>query len=248
MRFGYRLILAAGLLSGLPACAHLLADRAAREAAPGHEAAPASADPTDTATLGITAAGVQRPRLRDELVRMAAEDQAVRAAWAATGFRDKAAGERLRTLDARNTARLKAIVQAHGWPGRLMVGPEGTRAAFLLVQHADGDPAFQAMCLPLVEAAAARGELEKQHVALLTDRVLVARGAPQRYGTQFVSKGGEWVPHPIEDEANVDARREAMDLMPLAEYKAQLLKAYGRPQPDLSPIPKTSPAHSRPVR
>lgn len=193
------------------------------------------------------AVGIERPQLRAELLRMVKEDQDVRAAWTAAHMTDKAIGLRMAAIDTRNTARMKAIVAEHGWPSAKLVGADGMKAAFLLVQHADGDPAFQAECLPHVEAAAARGELEKQHVALLTDRVLVAQGKPQRYGSQFHTKGTDWVPFPIEDEANVDERRAAMDLVPLAEYKAQLLQLYGRPTPDLPPVPKASPAYSRPV-
>lgn len=36
---------------------------------------------------------------------------------------------------------MKAIVEAHRWPGRILVG-DGAQAAWLLVQHTDRDPAF----------------------------------------------------------------------------------------------------------
>jgi hypothetical protein len=54
------------------------------------------------------------------------------------------------------------------------------------------------------------------------------------YGTQVRSgadTNDRWVPQPIEDEANVDARRATVGLPPLAEY----LKTFGV---DYSPPPK----------
>src|SRR5436190_193472 len=102
--------------------------------------------------------------------------------------------------------------------GQVMVFPRerGHRGAFhqrLLVQHADQDRSFQKKCLRLMEAAP-DGEVSKQDVAFLTDRVLLADGKKQRYGTQFKQSGRRFVPEPLEDEATVDARRARMGLPP----------------------------------
>lgn len=82
-------------------------------------------------------------------------------------------------VDGENTAYLKTVVDAHGWPGRSLVGEEAAAAAWLLVQHADADPDFQERCLALVEAAFAAGEMTGYQVAYLTDRVRLARGRKQ---------------------------------------------------------------------
>jgi len=57
-------------------------------------------------------------------------------------------------------------------------------------------------------------------LAYLVDRVRVAKGQPQVYGTQLgAGPDGELIPRtPIEDEANVDARRAAAGLGTLEEY------------------------------
>lgn len=85
----------------------------------------------------------------------------------------------------RNTKRMKEIVREYGWPGKSMVGGDGAGAAWLLVQHADGDRAFQKDCLDLLKRSAEAGEASWRHVAYLTDRVLVGEGNKQRYGTQI---------------------------------------------------------------
>ncbi len=157
-------------------------------------------------------------KLRLELIKMEAEDQIFRA------LIDELSG-----VDAKNTARLKEIVAKHGWPGKSLAGEDGAEAAWLLVQHADADVAFQKQCLELMKPLLEKGEISKRNYAYLTDRVLVAEKKPQVYGTQFERKDGDFVPFPIEDEANVDRRRQAMGLQPLAEYKKRLLEVYGKP-------------------
>jgi hypothetical protein len=86
--------------------------------------------------------------LREELLHMAHVDQDARkrldrhprldqgVAEQQLTTAERAGLERLRAVDANNTIRMKEIVQAHGWPGRSLVGDDGATAAWLLVQHA----------------------------------------------------------------------------------------------------------------
>lgn len=126
-------------------------------------------------------------------------------------------GGALEEIDRDNTARLRAIVSEHGWPTRSLVGADGAKAAWLLVQHADLAPDFQRRCLELMQAAP-EGEVARDHIAYLTDRVAVNSGQPQVYGTQFHSVGGKLVPRPIRDPQAVDARRANMNLSSLGIY------------------------------
>lgn len=132
----------------------------------------------------------------------------------------------LDSIKGRNTSRLKEIVEQYGWPGKSLVGEDGANAAWLLIQHADRDRKFQRYCLELMKEAAQKGEIPLQHVAYLTDRLLVAEGKKQIYGTQFTTENGKLVPFPIENEADVDKRRKEVGLPPLSEYIKRLKKIY----------------------
>ncbi len=171
--------------------------------------------------------------LRRELVSRLEADQAARLAVMnklQQGLTpDSLDAERMLAVDTANTAWFKGVIAARGWPGRSLVGTDGASAAFLLVQHADRDTAFQARVLPLLEQAYAAGEAEGQQVALLTDRLAVARGRPQVYGTQADIVGGRSVLKPIADSAGVDARRSGVGLPPLAEYIRLLDSLYSAP-------------------
>ncbi len=174
--------------------------------------------------------------MKRELLRRVAADQAAReqliASMRTSTTPDSATIAKLSAVDTANTAWLRGMVEQHGWPDRSVIGDDGASAAFLLVQHADRDTAFQARILPALEAAYRRGQAEGQHVALLTDRLARARGEPQVYGTQAVLRGGRRAVSPIRDSIRVDARRATMGLPPLAEYLRVLDSVYlGRPSP-----------------
>lgn len=121
------------------------------------------------------------------------------------------------SVDTRNTQRLREIVAEIGWPTRSKVGEQAEHLAWLLVQHADRDVAFQRECLALMEAESA-DEVCPKHLAYLVDRIRLAEGRPQRYGTQLRMSDRGLEPAPIEDPAGVDDRRHGVGLEPIAEY------------------------------
>ncbi len=132
--------------------------------------------------------------LRYELLHRRERDQALRMrASKSTGGNEAQSDphtlrDELCSEDRDNTGWLRTVVRERGWPGRSMVGDDAARAAWLLAQHADQDPEFQRECLGLLERGVKLGEAEAADLAYLTDRVLLAEGRPQRYGTQFTSE------------------------------------------------------------
>jgi hypothetical protein len=164
--------------------------------------------------------------LRAELLRMAEEDQAARKAG------DPSAGDpqyeaKLEEVDKRNEKRMREIISQFGWPGRSLVLEDGAGAAWVLVRHMSLP--FQKECLPLLEASVKKGEAKVQDFAAMADRVLVRDGKKQLYGTQHkFSEDGGLVPLPIEDAANVDKRRKAIGLEPLAEYYYWMKEFYAQ--------------------
>jgi hypothetical protein len=55
--------------------------------------------------------------------------------------------------------------------------------------------------------------------------VLVHRGEPQLYGTQYLERDGVLELRPVRDPAGLDERRAALGLPPEAENRARLLRA-----------------------
>ncbi len=178
-----------------------------------------------------TVSSVKYPELREELLKRMAADVQIR-----TETTQKYKGvpvppavqEEMRKIDAENTAWIKPLMKQHGWLGNSLVGVDGATATFLLVQHTP-DAEFRKSSLELLQKAFKEGEARGDQLALLTDRVLMLEGKPQRYGTQTrITKDGKFEVPPIEDEANVDKRRAEVGLGPLAEYIERMRQVYSK--------------------
>lgn len=167
--------------------------------------------------------------LRDELLAMEAEDKRVRGELLEEGVLGDGYNPRMREVHERNTTRLKAIIAAHGWPGRSLVGQDGSHAAWRVVQHAIGDPSFQRSCLAAIEQSVAGGEAPLAQLAFLMDRVRYFEGRPQIYGTQFDwDENGEMNPWQIEDPEHVDERRQHAGLNTIAERTREIREQAAR--------------------
>jgi hypothetical protein len=160
--------------------------------------------------------------LTAELIGLAAEDRRVRAELVEEGMLFDGYHPRMEAVHRHNAARLAEIIVSHGWPGIALVGEKGADAAWLIAQHAIGEPDFQRSCHAALERAAARGEVPAWQPAMLEDRIRVFEGGLQRYGTQLdVDDEGRLRSLPMEDPERVEARRSAVGLEPLGERLAR---------------------------
>lgn len=194
--------------------------------------------PEECARLGADGAA--------ELLALARADQDARAAWLAWArehpgevIPDEFSGA-VRLADARSRDHLRVLLVRGEWPCISDVGPEAAHAAWLLVQHADDEPALQEAALALMDRLVTLGEAGRGDHALLLDRVRVAQGLPQVYGTQWRSESIDGVLHfgpatPIGDPTSVDALRASVGLTPLVDYEASLRRVYGVPE-DAPPL------------
>ncbi len=176
----------------------------------------------------ISFAEVNLP-LQKQLLDMEIKDQQIRNELVKSGWKNasKELLEQLQQIDQSNTDRLKDIIKEHSWLTKQLVGVEGVGAAFLIIQHSP-DTAFKEEMLPYLEQSYLRNEgISGQQLALLTDRILIAQGKAQIYGTQADLSEGQVVFSPIEDEANVDKRRKKMNMPPLEFYRKLVEEMYG---------------------
>lgn len=100
------------------------------------------------------------------------------------------------------------------WPTKSVVGAQGVRAVWLIAGH---DSALSRVALHRMMEAGP-DESPPAAVAMLEDRLRIAAGRKQLYGTQLVrASGGKLEPAPLEDPKHVDLRRDAAGLPPIAE-------------------------------
>lgn len=130
--------------------------------------------------------------------------------------------------DRKNTEYLKKLVAEQGWPTISRVGEQASAKAWLLIQHADHDPAFQLMALRLMQPLVVKGEVSKRNYAYLYDRVMLKLNGKQRFGTQFSGcEGDEYKLRPLEDEKRLAELRVQYELEPVSENRKRMKASYG---------------------
>ena len=193
--------------------------------------------------IGVAVLGCAKPALRKaqsepmsglraEIASRVAMDQAVQRELS-----DRIqAGQPIGPANARqdsvfnaNLQWMRLVLAQYGWPGRRLVGDDGSHGAWLLLQHADRDTALQRTALQLLENAVGAGDASSRDLAYLTDRVRAAEGRPQVYGTQLqYDNRGCASPKPSDEPAQLDARRASVGLEPIAQYVQTVMAALGR--------------------
>jgi hypothetical protein len=165
-------------------------------------------------------------QLRQDLLAMRVEDHRVRQELIDSGELGGPYVPRMEDVHRRNAARLREFIERYGWPAEDVAGPDGAEAAWLIAQHAVGEPDFQRRVLALLRACVAEHRVPAWHGAYLEDRIALHEGRPQRYGTQWVQNptDGRDRPWTLADADRVNDLRGEVGLSPM------------------HPIPETGPA------
>ena len=133
-------------------------------------------------------------------------------------------GPRFSAIDQADTVDLKSLLKIYSWFTISRFDAQTDFNAWLLVQHADLDPAFQKQVLVILEQLYPTGETSPKDYAYLFDRVAASWSVPilrvlQRYGTQGICTGpSTWQPIAMEDPIHIDERRATVRLGPEADY------------------------------
>ncbi len=155
--------------------------------------------------------------LRKELQEMRDEDRRVRQELMDAGQLGGPYVPRMEAVHTRNAARLRELIAIHGWPGEDIAGKDGAEAAWLIVQHAVGEPDLQRSALRLMQACAAAQRIPAWHAAYLEDRIAMHEGRAQRYGSQWLDDpvDGRTRPWKLAEPEFVNQRRVEVGLGPL---------------------------------
>lgn len=124
---------------------------------------------------------------------------------------------RMAKSDSSNLIIVLKVLKRYGWLGTDVIGEKGNKTIWLVVQHADLKT--QKKYLPELKRSVEKGLSVPYYLALTEDRVAMGEGKKQIYGSQYTTDmtTGKNSLYPIADEANVDKRRKAMGMIPLAE-------------------------------
>lgn len=136
--------------------------------------------------------------------------------------------QQMAKIDAANSKFLGGLIASHGWPKISEVGDEAAHDAWLLIQHADGDPALQLAALTQMEALLDNQDVSAKDYAYLYDRVMLKIAGEQRYATQFECRDGSRVPQTLESNIeSADRYRAAAGMETVAQNLARMRDNYG---------------------
>lgn len=171
-------------------------------------------------------------KVQSTLSDLTAQDQAARKVWnrlrrtnTLTEAEEIWVGARasyaVNIADDISTKYMKLLLESkYDWIDNKRFGESTSGKAWLLVQHADDDLDFQALALERMIPYLQNGAVSKQNFAYLFDRVELAQGNEQLYGTQTTGKciDGKLQLRPTKDIENIDKNRADMDMGTIAEY------------------------------
>lgn len=146
--------------------------------------------------------------IANELIEMAGHDIKVREQLLNDGKLSPGYNPDMERVHRMNAARLKEIIDIIGYPTVARVGKAASEAAWLIVQHAISEPELVRRCYALISQE--HDGVNPQNLAYLYDRICYFEGRPQRYGTQFDSRGI----YPVEDIAEMVRLRESLNFKP----------------------------------
>ena len=161
--------------------------------------------------------------LRRRLQMIMKTDQEVRIAFLAAHNRqphdsiaEAEALHEMQRVDKINQEQICKILDSKGLVGRDKVG-DAVGTFWAVIQHSDVNT--QKKYLPLFHEAAQKGDISKEGVAMMEDRINMFEGKPQRYGSQIEEdERGNPRLYQLLDESKVDEWRSEMGMEPLKDY------------------------------
>ncbi len=155
--------------------------------------------------------------LRRELLAMRSEDLSVRKELLDADQLGGSYVPRMEAIHIKNAARLRELIAEHGWPAEDIAGKDGAEAAWLVAQHAIGEPEFQREVFRLLSAGISGGRVPAWHGAYLEDRIAMYEARPQRFGSQWLDdpRDGRLRPWKLADPEHINELRASVGIGPL---------------------------------
>lgn len=151
-------------------------------------------------------------KISKQIMALAEKDLAVRERLASEGKLSGGYDPEMERVHKENAEQLRKIIREIGFPTVSKAGTEASAAAWLIIQHAIGEPEFMKACYQMMTEN--KDDINPSNIAYLYDRIQVFESKPQRYGTQLTAAG---IPYPVEDKNSLNLERLKMNLPPFPQ-------------------------------
>lgn len=172
--------------------------------------------------------------LKDSLAKMAIWDQKVAGFQPEHKIDDPKRKQLQDSIFTSHYSRLQKILSDHGYPGFDLVGKQGSRDFWLLVQHLDKWPHFQQKVLDAMKKQVLKKNASSGDYAYLTDRVRLNTSRNQLYGTQvsYNTDSCQAIFRPTEHPESLNKRRKEVGLDSIEEYLNKMSELHFRMNKD----------------
>jgi len=178
---------------------------------------------------------VKYVNIADKIIDLKNADLTLRDKLIKSGELSAGYSEKMKAMHNHNAQVIDDIIDDIGYPTIDKVGEEASEAAWLIIQHAIGQPDFMRKCAKLLELAVNEDKAKPINLAYLKDRIAIQQGTPQLYGTQFDwDENGEMSPSPVDDVKNVNQRRKSIGLNTLEE-QTQMMRRRTKKENEFPP-------------
>lgn len=156
--------------------------------------------------------------IAEKIIELKNADFILREKLLKSGKLSEGYDEEMKELHDKNAKILNDIIDTIGYPTIDKVGREASEAAYLVIQHAIGQPELMKKGASLLKTAVSENKADAQNLAHLTDRIAVFEEKPQLYGTQFDwNENGNLSPNLYDNLTKVNERRKSLGLNTLEE-------------------------------
>lgn len=158
-------------------------------------------------------------RIRKDFMNMLKKVNSIGTSNVTAGLADSLVflSEQTKLVDKDNSELLDRILK-NGLPKNL--SSQSYKTIWLIIDHSDLDQ--QKRYLPLMTEAATKGHISNKNLAVLTDRICMYEGKPQKYGTQSYTTTVEgkqmtyiW---PVEEPEKINDLRKGIGECSIEEY------------------------------
>jgi len=157
-------------------------------------------------------------KIAEKIIKLKNADFELREKLIQNGQLSEGYNTEMEKLHNENAKQLEDIINKIGYPSIDKVGEEASQSAWIIIQHAIGQPSFMRKCALELEKAVNEKKADPISLAYLKDRIAVFEGKPQFYATQFDwDKNGEMNPNSFDDLIQVNKRRKDIGLNSLED-------------------------------
>lgn len=117
-----------------------------------------------------------------------------------------------------NEKKITSILDNNGWPVKEKAGEQGNWTICNVIQHSENE--IRIKYLPMMRQAVSEKKLEPRFLVRAEDRIATEKGDLQIYGGQmkYYPETKSFNIWPVFDPINIDKRRAAIGLEPIAEF------------------------------